>query len=417
MTAKGSNTATRHFSDLPGKHRVFEGDRALWIIFFGLLIVSVLVVYSSTAKMTYSANSSWSLFEALQKQVVYVMGAIMAIFVVHKIHYAVYCRWAFQIYLLCLGATIAAYIVGVKTNDASRWLDLGIIQIQPSELLKIATILLLARVMQSRQSVIHTLRILPNITKIKKSAKEREILLYNTIPLLGPVVVSCGVILPAHTSSAIIVFIISIFMLYLGGIRFGEIAKFITVLLLLGALFMGGMEACGVGRLGVAKARIESWYNEWFGQTTATNVHEISDTQRALIAIHEGGVIGQGAGQSNSRVLVTHPESDYVYAFFISEYGIIFGIVLMLFYVWIFFRAMEIGGNCSTPFPMLMSYGLGMLITGQALIHMAVQVNLFPETGQPLPFVARGGSSLLISTVALGMIIGVSRLNHIRDRK
>lgn len=416
MAAKGGNTTTRHFSDSPGTGRVFEGDRVLWIIFSFLLVISVLVVYSSTAKMTYSASSSMSLFEALQKQVMYVMGAIMVIFVVHKIPYNLYCKWAFWLYVVCLGATIAAYFVGVKTNDASRWLKVGPVQFQPSELLKISTILLLARVMQSRQKIIRTLRIIPNIAKLK-DPKEREILLYNTLPLLGPVVVSCAAILPAHTSSAAIVFIISILMLYLGGVRLGEIGKFILVVALIGSMLVGVMELCGGGRMSVAKTRIEGWYNEWFGQTTATNVHEISDTQRALIAIHEGGVIGQGAGQSSSRVLVTHPESDYVYAFFISEYGVIFGILLMLLYLWIFFRTMRIGGNCSTPFPMLMTYGLGLMITGQALLHMAVQVNLFPETGQPLPFVARGGSSLLISTVALGMIIGVSRMNQIRDRK
>ena len=166
------------------------------------------------------------------------------------------------------------------------------------------------------------------------------------------------------------------------------------------------------GRIDTAKNRITKWTHEWTHESTATTINDISDTQRALIAIREGGIVGKGAGQSTSRVLVTHPESDYAYAFFISEYGVIAGLILILLYIWIFFRAMDIGQQCRTPFPTLMTLGLGLLITGQALLHILVQVNFMPETGQTLPFISRGGSSLLFSTLALGMIISVSRTNH-----
>ncbi|MBR5132998.1 MAG: FtsW/RodA/SpoVE family cell cycle protein [Alistipes sp.] len=395
--------------------RVFEGDRTLWIIFTVLIVTSILVVYSSTAKMTYEVASNMSLFDALQKQVMYVMGAVFAIFITHKIgHHRIF-RWSHLIYFAALAATIATYIVGEKTNDAARWLNLGFFRFQPSETLKIATILLLARVMDQRHKTINTLNILPTSFKFR-SKEQLDIIRNNTIPLLGPVVVACAVILPAHTSSALIVFIASLTMLYIGRVRIKEILKFVALISLFGVLGIGLMRATETGRTGVAKGRVEQWYDYWFGDTTATNISEISDTQRALIAIHNGGLVGEGAGQSTSRVLVIHPESDYAYAFFVSEYGIILGLILMLLYIWMFFRAMDISQRCTTAFPMLMALGLGLLITGQAILHILVQTYILPETGQPLPFISRGGSSLIFTSIALGLIIGVSRSNEQKMR-
>ena len=396
--------------------RVFEGDRTLWIIFTVLMVVSILVVYSSTAKMTYDAASNMSLFDALQKQVMYVMLSVFAIFITHKISYRFIFKWTNVIYLVCLVLTFATYFIGVKTNDASRWLAIGPVKFQPSETLKIATILMLARAMESRQGVIHKLKILPTSLRFR-DPKQRDIIRQNTLPLLGPVLVSCAVILPAHTSSALIVFLASVIMLYIGRVSIGEIGKFIGVLSLLAALCYGGMQVMDMGRMGVAKNRVEQWHDYWFGDTVAKNISEISDTQRALIAIHNGKLVGEGAGQSTSRVLVIHPESDYAYAFFVSEYGIIMGLILMLLYIWIFFRAMDIGQRCTTPFPTLMTLGLGLLITGQAILHILVQTYILPETGQPLPFISRGGSSLVFMTIALGMIISVSRTNERKLRE
>ena len=201
-------------------------------------------------------------------------------------------------------------------------------------------------------------------------------------------------------------------MLYIGRLHLNEIFKFFMVVFTIGVIGIGGLVVLDAGRIDIAKRRVVKWTNEWVEESTAKSINEISDTQRALIAIREGGLFGEGAGQSTSRVLVTHPENDYAYAFFVSEYGIIAGLILMLLYLWIFFRAMDIGQQCRTPFPTLMALGLGLLITGQALLHILVQVNILPETGQPLPFISRGGTSLLFSTLALGMIISVSRTNY-----
>lgn len=410
-SAKNSDKSPKQTSEAKPSSRVFEGDRTLWIIFWVLITISILVVYSSTAKMTYEVGSNMSLFDALQKQIMYVMMAIMLIFVVHKIDYKVYMRLSLILYIIFVLCTIATYFVGVNINDSSRWLKIGFFTFQPSEGLKITTILMLARAMESRQAIINNIKILPTTLKFK-SKEFKEVFWNNTVPLIGPVVVSCAVILPAHTSSAAIVFITSLIMLYIGRVHLKEIMKFFLVVFSVGMLGILTLVMLDAGRIDTAKNRITKWTHEWTHESTAKTINDISDTQRALIAIREGGIVGKGAGQSTSRVLVTHPESDYAYAFFISEYGIIAGLMLILLYIWLFFRAMDIGQQCRTPFPTLMTLGLGLLITGQALLHILVQVNFMPETGQTLPFISRGGSSLLFSTVALGMIISVSRTNY-----
>ena len=160
---------------------------------------------------------------------------------------------------------------------------------------------------------------------------------------------------------------------------------------------------------------MSAWIEEWTTDGKCSSMSEMSDTQRAMVAIHNGGLFGEGAGQSTSRVVVIHPESDYAYAFFVSEYGLIIALLLMLLYLWVFFRSMEICKKCKTAFPALMTMGLGLLITCQALLHIFVQVNIIPETGQTLPLISRGGTSLLFTTLAFGMIISVSRTNQLRE--
>ena len=112
------------------------------------------------------------------------------------------------------------------------------------------------------------------------------------------------------------------------------------------------------------------------------------------------------------RVEMIHPERDYAFAFFVEEYGILLALALMMLYLWIFFRAIEIFRRCGTAFPGLLVLGLALMITSQALLHIMVTVNLVPETGQPLPLISRGGSSTIFTLIALGMILSVSRQNE-----
>lgn len=390
--------------------RIFEGDRTLWIIYAVLIVVSILVVYSSTAKMAYDVSSHLTTTESLRQQIMYVLVmSLPLIFIAHKINYNVYRYTAVIGYWLFIALTVATYVVGATTNGAARWLPIGPIQFQPSEGLKIFTILMLARCMEKRQDVITKIKLLPTSLHLR-SPEQRRIIKENTIPILGPIIMSCLVIAPAHISSAVIVGMVSVIMLYIGRVPKWEIFKFCSLAIVVAVVGFSLLSLVGIGRGSTAGGRLTTWITEWTTDGKKEYVYELSDTERAMIAIHNGGFIGEGAGHSSSRAVVIHPESDYAYAFFTSEYGFVAAIVLMLLYLWITFRAIEICRRCPTAFLTFMTAGLGLLITCQAMLHILVQVNFLPETGQTLPFISRGGSSLMFMSVALGMIISVSRI-------
>lgn len=390
--------------------RILEGDRTLWIIYAVLIVVSILVVYSSTAKMAYDITSHLTTTESLRQQIMYILVmSLPLIFIAHKINYNFY-RYITRIgYWLFVCLTILTYFIGATTNGAARWLPIGPIQFQPSEGLKIFTVLMLARCMERRQDVITKIKLLPTSLKLR-SAEQKRILRENTIPILGPIILSCIVIAPAHISSAVIVAMVSVIMLYIGRVPKWEIFKFCSIACIAAVVGFALLSLVGIGRGGVAGDRLTTWITEWTTNGEKSRVNDLSDTERAMIAIHEGGFMGEGAGHSSSRAVIIHPESDYAFAFFTSEYGFIAAIVLMLLYLWITFRAIEICRRCPTAFLTFMTAGLGLLITCQAMVHILVQVNFLPETGQTLPFISRGGSSLMFMSIALGMILSVSRI-------
>ena len=390
--------------------RIYEGDRTLWIIYAVLVIISILVVYSSTAKMAYDVTTRLTTTESLRQQIMYVLVmSLPLVFIAHKINCNFYRYITRMGYWLFVLLTIVTYVVGAKTNGVARWLPIGPIQFQPSEGLKIFTILMLALCMERKQDVITKIKLLPTSFKFKRP-EQMKIIRENTIPILWPTAVSCMVIAPAHISSAFIVGLVSVIMLYIGRVPKWEIFRMgfwaVTGAVVLFTL----LSFVGLGRGNTAGGRFSSWVTEWTTEGKKDYVYKLTDTERAMIAIHNGGFIGEGAGHSSSRAVVIHPESDYAYAFFASEYGFIAAIVLMLLYLWITFRAIEICRRCPNAFLTFMTAGLGLLITCQAMLHIFVQVNFLPETGQTLPIISRGGSSLMFMSIAMGMIISVSRI-------
>lgn len=387
--------------------RLFGGDRVLWIIIIALMTISVLVVYSSTAKMAYMPSSGSSTTEFLHSQLGLLALCVVVLFAAHRFNSDFYRRLSYWAFFIAFGLTLAVYFVGTASiNGAARWINIFGFQFQPSEMLKIAIIMYLARVLAERQQKIATLQIVPTLKFWRwNTPKQKRIWKQGGIPIFLPIVLSCMVIMPAHTSSAILVFGISLVMLFIGRVDIREIWRIIKWALV-GAAFVAVL---GLGRSHTAGGRIETWIDVWTQDRTKVAVQDLSDTERAMIAINNGGIMGRGAGQSSMRVEMTHPESDYAFALFVEEYGIVIAMILIALYVWVFFRAIEIFRQCPEKYPSLLSLGIALLITIQALLHIMVSVNILPETGQPLPLISRGGSSLLFTSAGLGMILGVSR--------
>ena len=387
--------------------RLFGGDRVLWVIITALMTISVLVVYSSTAKMAYMPSSGSSTTEFLHSQLGLLAFCVVVIFVAHRFNSAFYRKISYLAFFVAFGLTLAVYFVGTASiNGAARWINIFGFQFQPSEMLKIAIIMYLARVLADRQQKIATLQIVPSLKFWTwNTPKQIRIWRQGGIPIFMPIVLSCMVIMPAHTSSAVLVFGISLVLLYIGRVNRDEILR-ILLWAVVGASLVGIL---GLGRSHTAGGRIETWIDVWTQDRTKVAVQDLSDTERAMIAINNGGIMGRGAGQSSMRVEMTHPESDYAFALFVEEYGIVIAMILIALYVWVFFRAIEIFRQCPEKYPSLLSLGIALLITIQALLHIMVSVNILPETGQPLPLISRGGSSLLFTSAGLGMILSVSR--------
>ncbi len=389
--------------------RIFRGDKVLWIAAAVLAVISVLVVYSSTAKMAYAASGLRTSGHFLRDQILILVLSVAVLMFVYRINSRVYNFFSRWIFLLFLGLTVAVYFLGQTTNGAARWIPILGFNLQPSEGLKVATILFLARQLASRQKVITKLRIVPALNPFRWREKEqRQIWREGTWPILMPMVAACVVIFPAHTSSAVLVFATSLVMMLIGRVQLRELAKVVGLAVLGVFLIM----SLNLGRSATAGGRVSTWIELWSEDRTEVPTNELTDTERSMIAIHNGGLVGQGAGQSAMRVEMTHPESDYAYAFFVEEYGLILAVVLLMLYLWIFFRAILIFERCGTAFPGLLVLGLGLLITCQALLHIMVTLNLIPETGQTLPLISRGGSSTLFTAIALGMMLSVSRQNE-----
>ena len=388
-----------------GGFKLVAGDKVLWVILAALAVISILVIYSSSAKMGYSVSDARSVTDLLREQLINVAVCAGALLLVHRINCRFYGRMAWIIYWGCWLLTLAPYFKGDTINDAHRW----IFGIQPNEALKIATVILLARELAARQSIIDRIKLIPTLNPLKlfRTPAHLKMLREHTLPILFPVVASCAVILPAHTSAALLVFVISLIMMYIGRVRRTELLKILLLAASLGML----MSAARLGRSETAGGRVSTWVQTLLEPRSNVSTGELTDTERSMIAIYEGGLFGKGAGQSAVRVELTHPECDYTFAFFVEEYGLFMALIVMSFYMWIAVRGIVIFTRCETAFPGLLVLGLVMIVALQALLHIFVSVNFFPETGQTLPFISRGGSSMLFATIAMAIVIGVSRQN------
>lgn len=392
------------------------GDRALWTIVIILAIVSLLVVYSSTGASVYNASGAdGSHFKIFVRQLGIVLMGLAVVFAVHKINYQFYGRVVWSAYALALIFTILVYFIGEASDladKAPRWIRIPIINFtfQPSDFLKVATVMVVARELARRQKVIDRIPLFPPLTPKGWFANKdsKKILTGTTLPLLLPVIISCVIIFPTNLSTALILFATCFVMLFIGRVKMRDLGKFLLILAVVGALGIGFIYATGI-----KPERFETWESRvgaYFGVgEKADDADYTYQIEQAKIAIASGGISGRGAGESIQRENLPLAESDYAYAFLVEEYGAIGGLIVLLLYLWIFFRAILIFRKCGTAFPSMLVLGLALLITLQAIANMMVSTNLMPSTGLTLPLISQGGSSELFLSLALGMILGVSR--------
>ncbi len=364
-----------------------KGDRVIWLIVVMLSIISLLTVYSSTGTLAHKYQEGNTMYYMIKHGVIMLFGLFL-MFLAYKLKYTYFSR-IFQIALyVAVPLLVITLFLGENINDATRVLKLPVIGLtfQTSDLAKITLIVYLARELSVRQDRI----------KGFKSA---------FIPLMIPILAVVLAILPANFSTAAIVFVISLVLLFVGRVKLlylvGLIgAGVVVVSIFITILFLmpDGMK----GRTGTWKHRIE----DFMSKDKKDVPYQV---QQAKIAIATGGIYGKGPGNSTQRNFLPHPYSDFIYAIIIEEYGLIGGFVVLLLYLVFFYRTIRIALNSPTLFGSFMVIGMGFSLVFQAMINMGVAVNLLPVTGQPLPLVSMGGTSLWFSSLAVGIILSVSR--------
>ncbi len=396
------------------------GDVVLWIIAVILAAVSVLVVYSSTGVEALEAGGDH--LKVLVRQLIIVSVGLVVVYAVHKVNYQFYGRVTWVVYAIALAFTVLVYFIGEANPgapEAPRWIRIPILNFtfQPSDFLKVATVMVVARELARRQKTIDRMRLFPPFSARRwRQAGGGQILRENTVPLLLPIALSCTVIFPTNLSTALILFATCFVMLFIGRVKIRDLGKLLLIVVFCG-LFISAAASVANKIMGKGSDQSEeergvlSRSETWSARIESFLGSEKSyQVEQAEIAIAVGGLTGRGAGESTQRGILPEAESDYAYAFVIEEYGsLIGGLMVLLLYLWVFFRGIVIFRKCGTAFPSLLVLGLALLITIQALVNMMVSTNMIPSTGIALPLISKGGSSELFLSCALGMMLGVSR--------
>lgn len=363
-----------------------KGDKVIWAIVLLLSIISTLAVYSSISSLAYKSGSTNQEIILIKHALTMLLG-LSLMFAVHKLKFTYYSRIAQLAYWVAIPLLALTLILGVSLNDASRWLivpGLGI-SFQTSDFAKLALIMFVARLLAKKQDQIKDLKA-------------------TFVPVLIPVFVVCGLILPANFSTATVLFATCMVLMFIGRVNVKYLLMLAGTGVVLFALFvLIALNSSDKGRIGTWKNRIENYMNN--GADSDANYQ----VNQAKIAIATGGILGKGPGGSTQRNFLPHPYSDFIYAFIIEEYGLAGGIFVMFLYILLLFRTIRIAHKTDSNFGAFLAIGCCILLVFQAMINMAVAVNLIPVTGQPLPFISKGGTSVIFTGVAIGMILSVSR--------
>lgn len=359
-----------------------KGDRWIWLIVILLSVWSLLAVYSATGTLAYKKGVGTEQF--LIKHLVMIVGGIALMYFSHLLDYRYYAGISKVLMVITIPLLLYTLLFGANVNEASRWVTIPIINqtFQTSDLAKLALITFLARTLSRKQE---------NIKDVKKAF----------IPIMGAVCSVFVLIALANLSTAVMLFGVSILLLIIGRISIKQIAvvSFAGAILLAAVMFLGP-------RRETYWARIQTF---WSGDKAAAEKSFQAD--QAKIAIATGGLFGKGPGNSSQRNYLPHPYSDFVYALIIEEYGMVGGVALVLLYLVFLYRCVLIVTQSPKAFGALLAAGLSFSLTIQAFGNMAVAVGLGPVTGVPLPLVSMGGTSILFTSIAFGIILSVSRDN------
>jgi len=372
-----------------------KGDKAIWAIAALLALFSFLPVYSASSNLVYVVGSGTPVGHLVKHAILLFLG-FGIIYGVHKIpthFFKGLSMIALPIVLVLLIFVLAQGTSSGGTND-SRWIRLPLVGFgfQPSNLAAVVLMIYVARYFSK-------------VRDIKISFKD------SILPLWLPVFLVVALILPANFSTAAIVFSMVMVLCFLGGYPI----KYLLGIVGTGVLFLSIFILTAKAFPDLFPNRVDTWMSRIDSFSNPDDTEGTYQIERAKIAIATGGVMGKGAGKSVQKNFLPQSSSDFIYAIIVEEYGLIGGFILMLFYLFLLFRIVVVANGCASIFSKLLVLGVGLPIVFQALINMAVAVELFPVTGQNLPLISSGGTSSWMTCLAIGIILSASNKSIVQE--
>lgn len=373
-----------------------KGDKALWAVVTLLGLFSFLPVYSASSNLVYVVGSGTP-FGWLVKHAVLLILGFGIIYGIHRIpthFFKGLSLIAMPIVIILLVLTLAQGTT-IDGANASRWIHIPLVGIpfQPSTLAAVVLMIYVARY----------------LTKIKDKVIEFK---ESILPLWIPVFLVVILILPANFSTAAIIFSMVLLLCFLGGYPLKYLAGIVGTGLLCLTLFILVAKAFP----DMFENRVDTWESRISTFMSGEDTEDAYQIEKAKIAIATGGIVGKGAGKSIQKNFLPQSSSDFIYAIIVEEYGLAGGFVLMLFYLFFLFRIVVVANGAKTIFGKLLALGVGLPIIFQALINMAVAVELFPVTGQTLPLISSGGTSGWMTCLAIGIILSVSNKSLVAEK-
>ncbi len=361
-----------------------KGDRTIWLVVIFLYIVSILAVYSSTGTLAYRFRAGNTEYYLIKHMIITAFGLAL-MYIAHNVRYTYYSRISQLALFIAVPLLIFTLIRGTTIHEAQRWITLPIINLsfQSSDFAKLALIMYLARMLTRKQELVKDMN-------------------QSFLPIIAPVLLICALILPSNFSTAAMLFITSMVLLFIGRARIRYIMALTGISMAGVAIFIAILTVMPEsGRVYTWQSRVSTFIDK--------EDRDTYQADQAKIAIATGGLVGKLPGNSTQRNFLPQAYSDFIYAIIIEEYGLAGGFLVLLFYLILLYRGIRIAHRSPGTFGALLAAGLSFSLVFQALINMAVAVNLLPVTGQPLPLVSMGGTSLWFTSLAIGIILSVSR--------
>ena len=387
--------------EIKERRQFLNGDRTIWAMVFILCGISLIEVFSASSRLTFGKSS---FLTPIISHTVHLGIGLVGMYLVHLLHY----KWyrLFPVLLVPLSVILLAYlsVQSHSSSGAERWINLGFFQLQPSELGKIGVIMAVAYW----------------LSKLKQDDPLSQSNIFWKILLLTGLV--CALIVGENLSTAVLLAGVIFVMMILGGIAWRRMLALTGVVVgagIVAVVILLFVPAQTLRDSRIIPSRATTWQARLqdFSQTkNKPDAYEYArvvapekpQETHANIAIATSNILGKGPGNSDERDYLQEASCDFIYAIIIEELGMAGGIVVMLVYIILLFRVGRIAMRSKEKYPAYLAMGLGMLLGLQAFINMSVAVGLFPVTGQPLPLISKGGTSVLMTSGCIGMLLGIS---------